>query len=292
MKEYFKFLEKEIEMGKKLGVDSDSYEINYLFNMFPKGIEITCDYDIFECVYYNSKKNNKISGKALLPSPEFCFKLDPDKIGIKFFDFEFEIEDLEDIKHIMSQIWKIIQDKIKVAQLFIEPCLAQVRHDLEKKKNIPDKDKENKKTEHKYRLFENMKNKNNINSLNTKTNTTQMTSSNNINEINSIKNNMNIIGKKNYTYTTSNLKNNNIIKNIETQLNNKKSNNIIRINKSKIKENKKGVIPIMKGENGNKKTNNENEDVNNDIDDEKSQMTENKNDFFKEEIMNVSDDTK
>ena len=247
IKEYFKFLEKEIEMGKKLGVDSDSYEINYLFNMFPKGIEITCDYDIFECVYYNSKKNNKISGKALLPSPEFCFKLDPDKIGIKFFDFEFEIEDLEDIKHIMSQIWKIIQDKIKVAQLFIEPCLAQVRHDLEKKKNIPDKDKEkeNKKTEHKYRLFENMKNKNNINSLNTKTNTTQMTSSNNINETNSIKNNMNIIGKKNYTYTTSNLKNNNIIKNIETQLNNKKSNNIIRINKSKIKENKKGVIPIM-----------------------------------------------
>lgn len=303
IKEYLKFLEKEIEIGKKLGMDSDSYEINYLFNFFPKGIEIMCDYDIFECVYYNSKKNNKISGKALLPSPEFCFKLDPDKIGIKFFDFEFEIEDLEDIKYIMSQIWKIIQDKIKVAQLFIEPCLAQARLELGNKENKQKiKEKENKKIEHKYPLIESIKNKNNINSINTKTNTTEMTLTNNINEINTI-NNVNIIGKKNYTYTTVNV-NNNIIKNIEkTHLNLNKKNNIIHINKNKFKDNKKGIIPIMKedDENEDKKTNNDIGDVNevknvlDDLDDEKSQMTENKNDFFKDEIsgsMNVSEDTK
>ena len=168
IKEYLKYLEKEIDLGKKLGIDSDSYEINYLFNFFPKGIEIICDYDMFECVYYNSKKNNKISGKALLPPPEFCFKLDPDKIGIKFFDFEFEIEDLEDVKHILSQIWKLIQEKLKVAKLFIEPCLAQARIDLEtreKKENEKNKNQENKN-----KLIENNKNKN-INSLNTKTNT-------------------------------------------------------------------------------------------------------------------------
>jgi hypothetical protein len=240
IKEYFKFLEKEIEIGKKLGFDSDSYEINYLFNIFPKGIEIMCDYDTFECIYYNSKKNNKISGKALLPSPEFCFKLDPDKIGIKFFDFEIEIEDLEDVKHIMSQIWKIIQDKIKVVQLFIEPCLSQVRHDLERREKIQEKG--SKIIEHKFPSIENMRNKNNINSINTKTNTTEMSLTNNINEINTLNNNLNLIGKKNYTYTTENV-NNNIIKNSETNVNlnsNKKSNNIIHIDKKHIIE--KGII--------------------------------------------------
>ena len=146
IKKYLKFLEKEIEIGKKYGIESDSYEINYLFNFFPKGIEIICDYDTFECVYYNSKKNNKISGKSILPSPEFCFKLDPDKIGIKFFDFEFEIEDLDDFKNIMTQVWKIIQDKIKVAKIFIEPCLVQARIDMEKKQNKQEENKnENRK---------------------------------------------------------------------------------------------------------------------------------------------------
>ena len=210
IKEYIKFLEKEIEIGKKLGIDSDCYEINYLFNFFPKGIEIMCDYNTLECVYYNSKKNNKISGKALLPSPEFCFKLDPDKFGIKFFDFEFEIEDLDDIKNIMTQIWKIIQDKIQVAKLFIEPCLVQARMDLENKQKDNNKDKEIKRPisnkniidiDNKFTSIDNIKNKNIINSINDKTNTTEMTLSNNINDTNTI-NRANItVSKKNLTYT-------------------------------------------------------------------------------------------
>ena len=302
IKEYLKYLEKEIDLGKKLGIDSDSYEINYLFNFFPKGIEIICDYDMFECVYYNSKKNNKISGKALLPPPEFCFKLDPDKIGIKFFDFEFEIEDLEDVKHILSQIWKLIQEKLKVAKLFIEPCLAQARIDLEtreKKENEKNKNQENKN-----KLIENNKNKN-INSLNTKTNTNtiEMSLTNNINEIKTMNNNnVNIIGKKNYTYTTVNV-NNNIIKNIEKHfISNKNSDITINDNKTK-KENKQLIIPKVKEDNENEDNknnttikndeNNQTKNILNDLDDEKSQITVDKNEYFKEEnseSMNISED--
>ena len=306
IKEYSKYLEKEIELGKKLGIDSDSYEINYLFNFFPKGIEIICDYDALEMVYYNSKKNNKISGKALLSSPEFCFKLDRDKIAIKFFEFEFEIEDLEDIKLILSEIWKIIQEKLKVAKLFIEPCLSQAKIDLEEKQKGKEKEKgrENtKKKENKYSLIENIKLKNNINSLNTKTNTTDLTLTNNINEIKTMNNNnINIIGgKKNYTYTTANV-NNNIIKNIEKNLNlNKAKNNDNNIcidnNENKIKlETKKIVIPMMKedSEDEDKKTKSRNEEDNevknvlDDLDDEKSQIT-NKNEFFKDDNIGSND---
>ena len=242
IKEYLKYLEKEIDLGKKLGIDSDSYEINYLFNFFPKGIDIMCDYDMFECVYYNSKKNNKISGKALLPPPEFCFKLDPHKIGIKFFDFEFEIEDLEDVKHILSQIWKLVQEKLKVAKLFIEPCLAQARASLENKEKEIEK---NKNQEKKNKLIENNKNKN-INSLNTKTNTIEMSLTNNINEIKTMNNNnVNIIGKKNYTYTTVNV-NNNIIKNIENQFISNKNSDISKNDIKAKKENKKIIIQKKK----------------------------------------------
>ena len=148
---------------------------------------------MLECIYYNSKKNNKISGKALLPPLEFCFKLEHDKIFIKFFDFELEIEDLEDIKHILSQIWKIINEKLTLVRLFIEPCLSQVRIDLENKQ----KEKENKNTLYNNFLIENIKNKNYINSINSKTNTTGLSLTNNINEIKTMnKNNINIIGKK------------------------------------------------------------------------------------------------
>ena len=305
MKEYVKYLEKEIEIGKKNGMDSESFEINYLFNFFPRGIEIMCDYDTFECVYYNSKRNNKISGKALLPSPEFCFKLDPNKIGIKFFDFEFEIEDLDDIKHIMTQVKKIIQDKIQVAKLFIEPCLMQARLDLEKKQKKQEeieKEKENKKIikdkkkinlNNNFNLIDNIRNKNNINSMNSKTNTTEMTLTNNINEVNTI-NHPNVIGKKNLTYTNVNI-NNNFIKNIENNFNLNKDKNVTH--NENLEKDINIIIPTMEedSENEDKKTFNQNEEVHENnllknIDDKKN---ENKDEIFKEEnleIMNLSDE--
>ena len=174
--EYFNYLEKEIEHGIKMGIESDIYEINYLFNFFPKGIELSLDYEAFELIYYNSKKNNKISGKALLPSPELYFKLDFNKIDIKIFDFEIELEDLEDVKYILLQIWKTIKDKINVTKLFIEPCLRDIRNNLEQKERDSTKIKM-KKMNNKFDLIENIKNmknikskSNNLNNLGSKTN--------------------------------------------------------------------------------------------------------------------------
>jgi len=204
IKEYLKFLEKEIEHGIKIGIESDIYEINYLFNFFPKGIEISFDYDAFELIYYNSKKNNKISGKALIPSPELYFKLDFDKIDIKLFDFEVELEDLEDIKYILLQIWKIIKDKINVVQLFIEPCLTDIRTNLEQKRGSS---KIKMKKKNKFDLIENIKKMKNKNNSNVKSNNTNPNSNNNsqlIKEEKKINNNSNKTNKikaKNLTYT-------------------------------------------------------------------------------------------
>ena len=246
IKEYFKFLEKEIELGIKMGIDSDIYEINSLFNFFPKGIEVSFDYEVFELIYYNSKKNNKISGKALLPSPELYFKLDFDKFDIKIFDFEIELEDLDDMKHILLQIWKIIQDKINITKLFIEPCLTEIRSNLEQKQRDSAKIKSKKKN--KFELIEKLKDIKNKNN-----------STNNINNINDINNK-----NKNLTYT--NEAKNTKIKNISELVINKKEENNEDIKPSNSfdgdeKEIKKIKINKMKN-------------ILNDLDEEKSQSND------------------
>ena len=248
IKEYFKFLEKEIELGIKMGIDSDIYEINSLFNFFPKGIEVSFDYEVFELIYYNSKKNNKISGKALLPSPELYFKLDFDKFDIKIFDFEIELEDLDDMKHILLQIWKIIQNKINITKLFIEPCLTEIRSNLEQKQRDSAKIKSNKKN--KFELIEKLKDIKNKNN-----------STNNINNINDINN---INKNKNLTYT--NEAKNTKIKNISELVINKKEENNEDIKPSNSfdgdeKEIKKIKINKMKN-------------ILNDLDEEKSQSND------------------
>ena len=242
IREYFKFLEKEIELGIKMGIDSDIYEINSLFNFFPKGIEVSFDYEVFELIYYNSKKNNKISGKALLPSPELYFKLDFDKFDIKIFDFEIELEDLDDMKHILLQIWKIIQDKINITKLFIEPCLTEIRSNLEQKQRDSAKIKSKKKN--KFELIEKLKDIKNKNN-----------STNNINNINK---------NKNLTYT--NEAKNTKIKNISELVINKKEENNEDIKPSNSfdgdeKEIKKIKINKMKN-------------ILNDLDEEKSQSND------------------
>ena len=248
IKEYFKFLEKEIELGIKMGIDSDIYEINSLFNFFPKGIEVSFDYEVFELIYYNSKKNNKISGKALLPSPELYFKLDFDKFDIKIFDFEIELEDLDDMKHILLQIWKIIQDKINITKLFIEPCLTEIRSNLEQKQRDSAKIKSKKKN--KFELIEKLKDIKNKNN-----------STNNINNVNDINNNNK---NKNLTYT--NEAKNTKIKNISELVINKKEENNEDIKPSNSfdgdeKEIKKIKINKMKN-------------ILNDLDEEKSQSND------------------
>ena len=99
-----------------------------------------------------------------------------------------------------------------------------------------------------------------------------------------------MLGKKNYTFTTTNV-NNNIMKNIENHFEfNKTKNSNININL----HNKKQINQIMKEDNESedKKTDViQNEDVN----DEKSQLTDNKNEFFNDENygnININEDIK
>ena len=134
IKNYIKYLQTELEKGKMLSNELDNYELKYLFSLFAKGIDITIDYDNLECIYY-SKKNNKICGKAIMPSPMFNFKVNLSNVSFKLYDFEFEIDDLDNTKLLFKTLHTILEDKFKMTQLLIEPCMSQLKKDLEKKEN-------------------------------------------------------------------------------------------------------------------------------------------------------------
>ena len=134
IKSYMAYLKTELEKDKIISHESENYEINYLFNIFSKGVNINIDYDNLECIYY-SNKNNKICGKAIMPPPTFNFIFNSSKISFKIFDFEFEIDDLDNTKLLFKTLHTILEDKFKMAQLLIEPCLIQIKKDLEKKES-------------------------------------------------------------------------------------------------------------------------------------------------------------
>ena len=132
IKNYINYLKNEIEKDKLYLCESDNYEINFLFRIFSNGIEINIDYDNLECIYYNNK-NNKICGKAIIPSPIFNLKANSSKISFKLFDFEFEIDDLDNTKLLLKTLHSVLEAKYKMAQLLIEPCMLKIKEDLEKK---------------------------------------------------------------------------------------------------------------------------------------------------------------
>jgi hypothetical protein len=134
IKSYMTYLKSELEKDKLNIHESDNYEINYLFSIFSKGVNMTIDYDNLECIYY-SNKNNKICGKAIMPPPTFNLMFNSSKISFKIFDFEFEIDDLDNTKLLFKTLHTILEDKFKMAQLLIEPCLTQIRKELEQKEN-------------------------------------------------------------------------------------------------------------------------------------------------------------
>ena len=137
IKKYIDYLKEEIEKGKKL-MNDGNYEINYLFSLFSKGIEIYLDYDSFECVYYNNEKEkgkNNILGKAIVPEIDFNFKLTTKIIYVKIFDFEFEINDMVNTKSFLNTLMKIMENKLKSTKIFIEPCLIQIKSEMEKNNN-------------------------------------------------------------------------------------------------------------------------------------------------------------
>ena len=161
IKQYIDYLKKEIENGEKLMEDNGNFEINYLFSLFSKGIEINFDYENFECVYYNNDKGkNSILGKALLPQIDFNFKLTNSLIYIKFFDFEFEINDLANTKLFLNTLMKITEQKLKSVNIFIEPCLIQIKSEIEKKEN----NNSNNNNNNNYDTFRNLEIENNTKS--------------------------------------------------------------------------------------------------------------------------------
>ena len=191
--------------------------------------------------------------------------MDFDKIDVKLFDFEVELEDLEDIKYILLQIWKIIKDKINVVQLFIEPCLTDIRTNLEQKR---DSSKIKMKKKNKFDLIENIKKMKNKNNSNVKSNNTNPNSNNNsqlIKEEKKINNNSyktNKIKAKNLTYTSKEEllnclkdKENEENENINHSLSMEKDENEIK--KIKINKVKNIVIDDSDEENNSPKKNNE-----------------------------------
>jgi hypothetical protein len=156
IKEYKNYLKKELNKSKLLGFDSDSFEINYLINLFSKGFNIDIDYDPIVFIHYGN--NKKYCGKGIIPSSEFQLRIEPNLFKFNFFDFEFELNNLENTKMFISNIMKIFEEKLKEKKLFINPCISQIRSDIKKldKKNI----KENKKLENIISLVKDNLNKN------------------------------------------------------------------------------------------------------------------------------------
>ena len=156
IKEYKNYLKKELNKSKLLGFDSDSFEINYLINLFSKGFNIDIDYDSIVFIHYGN--NKKYCGKGIIPSSEFQLRIEPNLFKFNFFDFEFELNNLENTKMFISNIMKIFEEKLKEKKLFINPCISQIRSDIKKldKKNI----KENKKLENIISLVKDNLNKN------------------------------------------------------------------------------------------------------------------------------------
>ena len=139
IKEYLEYLKKELDKAIKLGAETDNFEINYLMSFFPSGFDFNFDYENLEFIYYSNDK--KICGKAVVPPSESHLKIDNNNFIVKFFDFELDINDLENAKFFIGKIMKIFGEKLQMTKLFIEPCIAQLREDLNKKTKEKKNDK-------------------------------------------------------------------------------------------------------------------------------------------------------
>ena len=130
--DYKNYLKKELNKSVLLGLDTDSFEINYLINLFSKGFDFDIDYESIELFHYDG--NKKFCGKGIIPSSGFHLRIEPKLFKFSFFDFDFELNNLENTKIFISKIMKIFEEKLKTTKLFIEPCMTQMREE-EKNKN-------------------------------------------------------------------------------------------------------------------------------------------------------------
>jgi len=243
IKRYMTYLKRKLE-------EYDTYKIDILLSIFSKGINININYDNLECIYY-SNKNNEACGKAIIPSPAFNLLLNSSKISFKIFDFEFEINDLDNTKILIDTLSTILEDKLKMAQLLMKPSLIRIRNVLQRKEI----ENNNLKKIHKNNLNLNniFNNSDEGNNLNTNTNNQEKekdyqiisndksgidilnnTHNNNIN-INDIKIDNNII----YENNIQDKNNNEIIPKIETEI---QENNEKSLLKNTIKEDNNKIV--------------------------------------------------
>ncbi|MCQ2816397.1 MAG: hypothetical protein MJ252_03935 [archaeon] len=136
IKEYINYLKKEIEVADSILRNKGNFEINYILSMFANGIQMEFNYNNFECVYYQKeskgKSTHKILGKCLIPQIDLLMKITISSIFLRFFDLEFEINDLENSKILMTNILKIMEEKLKTATIFIQPCFKELREEFDK----------------------------------------------------------------------------------------------------------------------------------------------------------------
>ena len=136
IKTYINYLKNEIEKGKLI-YQSESSELNYIFTYFSKGIEINLDFNNLECIYY-SNKNNKFCGKAIIPSPQFNFKINHSNISFKLYDFEIDFNDLDNANILFKTLHNILEEKFKYTKILIEPCLQEIKLNIENKEKEKD----------------------------------------------------------------------------------------------------------------------------------------------------------
>ena len=126
---YIKFLKKEIDKAKQLDIESDNYEINYFISSLTQGFDIILDYDNLEFIYYDDN-TKKVTGKGLIPSLDFRMRGDTNGFKLKCFDSEFELNNLNNIKFILSRVLMILREKIKMSNLLIEPYISKAKEEL------------------------------------------------------------------------------------------------------------------------------------------------------------------
>ena len=136
LKNYINYLKNELDKTKFLSQEENS-ELNYIFTYFSKGVEFNFNFDNIECVFYNNK-NNKFSGKILLPPPLFNFKINNSSINLKLYEFDFEFNDLDNANLLFKTINNIFEDKLRLTKILIEPCLQKIKNGFEEndKKNL------------------------------------------------------------------------------------------------------------------------------------------------------------
>jgi len=187
IKNYINYLKNELEKGKLI-YQSDSSELNYIFSYFSEGIEIIFDYNILECIYYNNK-NNKYCGKALVPSPQFNFKINKSNISLKLYDFEIDFNDLDNANILFKSMQTIFEDKFKFTKILIEPCMQNIKKELEDKEKEEELDTEehiNVRNEFERNINRILNNNANTKNINQKRNMNKMISENDNNKVSTI----------------------------------------------------------------------------------------------------------